>query len=51
MKLSLLLLTLTLAGCSAVAELIPSLKYCEKVDYQRNGVNIDIKAKCTAPIG
>jgi uncharacterized protein YceK len=51
MKLTLLLLTLTLSGCSAVAEMIPSLKYCDKVDYQRNGVDIDIKAKCKAPVG
>ena len=52
MKLTVALLTAALlTGCSAAAELIPSLKYCSQVDYQRNGVDIDIKAKCKAPVG
>lgn len=40
-----------LTGCSAVAELIPSLKYCDAVDYKRVGVDINITAKCKAPVG
>ena len=51
MKLTLLLLTLTLAGCSAVAEFVPSMNHCSDVTYERHGQQIDIKAKCTAPIG
>ena len=52
MKIIITLLAFSLlAGCSIAAELIPSLKYCDKVDYQRNGVDIDIKAKCKAPVG
>ena len=51
MKFVLLFSFTLLTGCSAVAEMIPSLKYCSQVDYQRNGVDIDIKAKCKAPVG
>ena len=52
MKLVLTLLAVSiLAGCSVVAEFVPSMNHCSDVEYERHGQQITIKAKCTAPIG
>ena len=34
-------------GCSA----LPSMKYCDKVEYKRDGSKIHIEAECQAPVG
>jgi hypothetical protein len=44
-------LCLVLTGCAQLAGSIPSLKYCSDVTYVRKGNQIDITAKCHAPIG
>lgn len=36
-----------LAGCGA----IPTMKYCDKVEYIRDGSRVTVKAECQAPIG
>ena len=36
-----------LAGCAA----LPSMKYCDQVEYKRSGSKIHIQAECTAPVG
>lgn len=38
---------LVLTGCAA----IPTMKYCDKVEYKREGTKIHIQAECTAPVG
>lgn len=43
MKLA--LLCALLGGC-AVAQSLPSLRYCDTVDYKRHGRDIDIIAHC-----
>lgn len=40
-------LVLGLAGCPA----LPSMQYCDEVSYTRRGTEIEIEAKCRAPIG
>lgn len=48
MKTGLVIILLFLiSGCS----LIPSLKYCDKVDYSRNGTKIVIYAECDTRSG
>lgn len=39
-----------LTGCTAISTL-PSMQYCSHVKYERNGVDIVVEAKCSAPIG
>lgn len=54
-----LLLLLLLQGCallsamgiSTASDVLPSLKYCHKVDYQRRGVDMELKAECRIPAG
>lgn len=41
------LIALLLAGCSA----LPSMRYCDHVEYVRDGSRITVKAQCTAPVG
>lgn len=36
-----------LAGCSAM----PTMQYCDRVEYKRDGSRITIKAECQAPVG
>lgn len=51
-------LTMT-TGCSQLmqafgvtpSDLAPSLKYCQKVQYERQETQIRIMAECTAPVG
>ena len=47
MKTVLVLFVILLAGCSA----LPTLKYCEKVEYVRDGNKIHLTAECMAPVG
>lgn len=42
-----LFVLIVLAGCST----IPSMRYCDKVSYDRDGTKVVIHAECTAPIG
>ena len=30
--------------------LVPSLSHCHEVDYEREGVDINLKAKCRVPV-
>ena len=40
-----------LSGCSTVAGSLPTFEYCSEVHYNRIGNQIDVQAKCAAPIG
>lgn len=44
---ALLVLALAITGCSS----LPSMKYCDKVEYTRDGSRIVIHAECRAPVG
>lgn len=44
-------LLLAATGCSTLSEYTPSLKYCEKVSYERIGAKMKINAECTVPVG
>lgn len=47
MKSLLLLLPLLLCtGCMALAQSLPSLRYCDQVSYERAGREITITAHC-----
>lgn len=35
------------AGCAA----LPTLQHCDEVSYTRTGTQIEIHAKCRAPVG
>lgn len=35
------------AGCSAM----PSMQYCDRVEYVREGSKIKLTAECRAPVG
>lgn len=50
MRLTLLLL-LTLQGCATVSEVLPSLKYCDYVFYERIERKIELRAYCALPAG
>lgn len=47
MKTVFVLFLLALSGCSS----LPSFKYCEKVNYNRDGMRVIIHAECTVPAG
>lgn len=48
MKTALVILAvLLLAGCSAM----PTMKYCDHVEYVRDGSRIKLTAECQAPVG
>ena len=59
MKTTLLLLaSLALSGCTAMsalglgpADVLPSLRYCDQVVYQRNGTAMEVHATCKVPAG
>jgi hypothetical protein len=40
-------LSIIFAGCAE----LPSMKYCDKVEYTRNQNEITIHAECRAPVG
>jgi len=49
MKTVLVLAVLILiAGCSAA---VPSMRYCDEVDYHREGTKVKIVATCQIPAG
>jgi hypothetical protein len=50
MRLSITLL-LILSGCSTASQVIPSLKYCDHVFYERVKADITLRAECTLPSG
>jgi hypothetical protein len=35
-----------LGGCAQLAQTLPSLRYCDTVEYKRHGREIDITAHC-----
>jgi hypothetical protein len=54
----LLLASLALSGCTAMsalglgpADLVPSLRYCDSVQYVRNGTSMEVHAQCKVPAG
>ena len=47
MKPLLVIALIALSGCA----ITPSLQYCSEVTYKRTGNQIDLSAKCSAPIG
>lgn len=47
----LLLLLPILTSCSAAGDLLPSMRYCDEVDYKRHGTEVTLSAKCSAPVG
>lgn len=47
MKTILVLIALLVTGCSG----LPTMQYCDRVDYSRKGSQISIKAECQAPVG
>lgn len=36
-----------IAGCSS----LPTMQYCDKVEYKRDGNKIHVEADCHAPVG
>lgn len=51
MKTIVIIAALALTGCAHVAGILPSLQHCSDVKYERHANQIDLTAKCTAPIG
>lgn len=51
MKAILVGAAIVLSGCSQLAGNTPSLQYCSEVHYNRTGNQIEVQAKCQAPIG
>lgn len=45
------LLLLLLTGCAQVSQIVPSLQYCDEIDYKRRGSDVELRAKCVAPVG
>lgn len=46
-KIIILIAVALLAGCSS----LPSMKYCDTVEYKRDGTRVTIHAECHAPVG
>lgn len=44
-------LAAALSGCSALVANAPTMQYCSKVNYVRDGNKITVSAECAAPIG
>lgn len=42
-----LAVTVLLTGCGG----LPSMRYCDKVEYRRDGNKIDVHAECRAAVG
>lgn len=59
MKTTAVLLLLTLLpGCAVLSamgigpsDVLPSLKYCHEVNYERRGIDMEVTAKCRVPAG
>ncbi len=45
------IIALLLSGCTAVSEVVPSLKYCGYVKYERIERDFELRANCTIPAG
>ncbi len=45
--LVLILMACSASGCSS----LPSMQYCDHVEYQRTGNMMTISAQCRAPVG
>lgn len=50
-KILLVVIASTLTGCAAIMGASPTFQYCQEVHYNRAGNQLDISAKCSAPIG
>ena len=46
-----MILALCLSGCAALVGNTPTMQYCSKVVYVRDGNKIQVSAECAAPIG
>lgn len=51
MKTAILVICLMLAGCAGIMGNTPTFEYCPEFHYNRTGNQIEITAKCAAPIG
>lgn len=51
MKIFTLFFIVLLSGCAQLAGIIPTMQHCDEVKYIRKGNQIEINAKCSAPIG
>lgn len=51
MKIAIVGLAALLGGCASVLGNSPTFEYCNEVHYNRVGNQIDVTAKCAAPIG
>lgn len=51
MRILIMTLAVLLSGCAQLAQITPSLQYCDRVEYLRQGNQITLKAECAAPIG
>lgn len=51
LRLSLVIIAACLSGCAALVGNSPTFEYCNEVHYNRVGNQIDVTAKCAAPIG
>jgi hypothetical protein len=56
--IALVLILSLLPGCGVLsaigvgpADVLPSLKYCQEVTYVRNGIDMNVAAKCRVPAG
>jgi hypothetical protein len=54
----LLLCALTLSGCTAMSalgigptDILPTLKYCDDVKYERTQTKVTVHAECKVPAG
>lgn len=57
-KFALALVVALLPGCSLLgamgigaSDVLPSLKYCDTVQYARAGMDMEIRATCKVPAG
>lgn len=50
MKFLAVLMCLTVSACAPFSAL-PTMKYCEKVSYVRDGNKAVINAECSLPVG
>ncbi len=50
MKTMLAIISFALSGCSAVSQL-PSMEYCQTVEYKRVERAVTVHAECVAPYG
>ena len=51
MKYLIAIALIALSGCAALLGSLPTMQYCDKVTYTRDGNRIKMTAECAAPIG